>query len=327
VTAARVRALIPATAFRAGWSSTAFLFYFGTTVVVIALLFLIEAGNGEGDDFDLFGWATLALAATALTAAFLRRAGHSVLAGLAAFVGLIVFGVWVGAFLDWIGLLPDERESTFARSTDDFDGGILLLEVLIVAAGILALCVFRFPLLVLPVAVVLWYGLVDNLSALFSAGTDGQSFLSALVGLLLVTAGVWLDRAGRAPHGLWLHVVGGLAIGVGLLELLDHGTWRWVLLGLVALAFIAAAQALARSSYAVIGAIGILTVGGHFIEEWFSIPAPFPYFFFPFYFFYSEGDGNGPEWEGFLAYVVLGLILVALGLVLERGLPRRRPAA
>jgi hypothetical protein len=323
VTAARLRALIPATAFRAGWSSSAFLFYAGTTVVVIALLFLIEAGNGEGDDFGLFGWATLALAATALTAAFLLRAGHAVLAGLAAFVGLIVFGVWVGAFLDWIGLLPEDREGLFA----EFEGGFLVLEALVVAAGIFALRVFRFPLLVLPVAAVLWYGLVDNLSALFSAGVEGQSLLSALVGLLLVAGGIWIDRSGRAPYGFWLHVVGGLAIGGGLLELLDHGAWRWILLGLAALAFIAAAQVLARSSYAVIGAIGVLIVGGHFIEEWFSIPPPFPYFFFPFYFLFGEDGGDSPEWEGFLAYIALGLILVALGLILERGLPRRRPAA
>jgi hypothetical protein len=322
VSAARERALLPATAFRAGWSGSAFLFYFGAVIVVIALLFLIEAGSGEGDDFGLFGWATLAFAVSALTAGFLRRVGHAVLAGLAAFVGLIVFGVWAGAFLDWIGLLPEDSDEAFG----EFEGGVLVLEILILAAGIVALRIFRFPLLVLVVATVLWFGLVDNLSALFSAGTDGQAALSAFVGLLLVAAGVWLDRSGRAPYGFWLHVVGGLAIGGGLLELLDHGTWRWILLGVIALVFIAAAQVLARSSYAVLGGIGVLIVGGHFIEEWFSVPAPLPYFFIPFSLF-GEGDSNAPEWEGFLAYVVLGLIIVAHGLALERGLPRRLRAA
>jgi hypothetical protein len=323
VTAPRVRALLPPTAFRAGWSSSAFLFYFGAIVVVVALVFLIEAGNGQGDDFGLFGWATLAFAAAAVTAEVLRRAGHAVLAGLAAFVGLIPFGIWVGAFLDWVGWLPEDRDEAFG----EFEGGVVLLEGLIVAAGIYALRVFRFPLLVLPIAAVLWYALVDNLSALFDAGTDGQAALSAFVGLLLVAAGVWLDRTGRAPYGFWLHVVGGLAIGGGLIELLDHGTWRWILLGLAALAFIAASQVLGRSSYAVLGGLGVLIVGGHFIEEWWSIPAPLPYFFFPFYFFLSEEGGGGPEWEGFLAYIVLGLILVALGVLLERGLPRRRATA
>ncbi len=319
-----MRALLPATAFRAGWSSSAFLFYLGAVVIVISLLFLIEAGNGQGDDFALFGWASLALAVTAATAAVLRRAGHAVLAGLAAFVGLIVFGVWVGAFLDWVGWLPEEPEGFLGG----FDWSFLVIEILVVAAGIAALRVFEFPLVVLPVAAILWFALADNLTAVFSAGEDGQAALSAFVGLLLVAAGVWLDRTGRAPYGFWLHVVGGVAIGGGLVVLLDHGAWRWILLGLVALAFIAASRLLARSSYAVLGAIGLLIVGGHFIEEWWSIPEPFPSIFFPFYFLYGEEDGGGnPEWQGFLAYIVLGLILAALGLLLERGVPRRRPAA
>jgi hypothetical protein len=319
-----VRALLPATAFRAGWSSSAFLFYLGAGVVVVSLLFLIDTGNGKGDDFGLFGWASLGLAAAAATAALLHRAGQAVLAGLAAFVGLIVFGVWVGAFLDWVGWLPEEPEGFLGG----FDWSFLVIEILVVAAGLLALRIFRFPLLVLVVATVVWFALADNLSALFSAGLDGQAALSAFAGLLLVAAGVWLDRTGRAPYGFWLHVVGGLALGGGLIELLDHGAWRWILLGVVALAFIAAARLLARSSYAVLGAIGVLVVGGHFIEEWWHIPEPFPYFFFPLYFFFPEEEGGGgPEWQGFLAYIVLGLIFVALGVLLERGFPRRRPAA
>ena len=323
MTVARVRALLPATVFRAGWSSSAFLFYFGTLVVVIALIFLIEAGNAKGDDFDLFGWTTLAFAATAVTAELLRRAGHAILAGLAAVVGLIVFGIWVGAFLDWVGWLPEEPEGLLGG----FDWSFLAIEILVVAAGLFALRIFRFPLLVLVVATLIWFAVADNLSALFSAGEDGQAALSAFAGLLLVAAGVWLDRAGRSPYGFWLHVVGGLAIGGGLVELLDHGSWRWILLGLVALAFIAAADLLARSSYAVLGGIGVLIVGGHFIEKWWSIPEPFPYVFFPIYFFYGEEDGGGgPEWEGFLAYIVLGVFLAALGLMLERGFPRRRAA-
>jgi hypothetical protein len=72
---------------------------------------------------------------------------------------------------------------------------------------------------------------------------------------------------------------------------------------------------LARSGYAVIGGIGVLWVGGHFIEEWFSTPS-FPVFFF-------DEDGGPTTWKGPFSYVVLGLILVVLGILLERGLRLR----
>ena len=322
MTVARVRAVFPAQVFRTGWSSAAFLFYLGAAVVVIAIVLLIGEGNGEGNDFALFGWASLGLAAAAVTAGFLRRTGHVVLAGLAAFVALVVFGVWFGAFEDWIGLFPDSRGTFFAESRGQFEGGLLLLEVVFVAAGLFMLRVFRFPLLTLAIAAVVWFACVDNGSALFEVGDDGHAVLSVLVGLLLITVGIWLDRYGRAGYGFWLHVVGGLALGGGLLELLDHGWWRWTLLGLVSLAFVTASKVFVRSSYAVIGAVGVLLVGGHFIEDWFGVPLPFPYFI-PFFFFGDGGESS--HWDGLLAYVVLGVILAALGLALERGLPRRRP--
>jgi hypothetical protein len=317
VTAARARALIPATVFRAGWSSSAFLFYAGTLVMLISILILLSSQNGEGDDFGLFGWSSLGLAAIVAAAGALRNAGLDLLAGLAAFIGLVVFAVWLGAFEDWIGLFPDDRDRFFS---EDFEGGLFVIEALVVAAGLGALRLFRFPLLVLPIAAVFWYAVVDNVAVIVrdKPGEDTYAALSIVAGLLLVAAGIVLDRSDRGSYALWPHVAGGLAVGGGVLELLDHGNWRWALAGLISLVFVAAARVLARSSYAVIGALGILIVGAHFIEKWFSVPPPFPFLFF----YGFDEDGSSDTWKGPFGYMVLGLVLVALGFLLER-LPRR----
>lgn len=313
MTADRTRGWIPDRAYFAIWSSSAFLFYLGTFVVLAALLWLFESLNGPGRDVGIVGWTTLALAALVGVAEFLRRGEMPILAGLSAFAGLIVFAVWVGSIEDWLGFGPTASNSFF-RS--EIEISRLVIEALIVAAGLVAVRIFRFPLLMLPVALVAWYGLVDNVSLLIGAtGDDAQDVFAIVFGLLLVAAGVWLDRTGRAPYAFWPHLVGSVAAGGGILELLGSDDWAWALGGLISLAYIAGARELARSSYAVIGAIGVLAVGTYFIEKWYSFIS-LPFFF--------EGDGGSePAWKGALGYIVLGLVLVVLGFLVDRGSRRR----
>lgn len=309
MTATQTRGWIPDRAFFAIWSSSAFLFYLGTLVVLAAVLWLLESLNGPGSDLGLVGWTTLALAALLAVAGRLRRAEMPILAGLAAFAGLIVFAVWVGSILDWLGFAPEESGSFFQR---EFEAPLLVIEGSIVAAGLAAVRVFRFPLLMLPVALVAWYGLVDNVSLLVgSPGDDAHAVFAIIFGLLLVAAGLWLDRTDRAPYAFWPHVVGSVAAGGGILELLGSDDWAWALGGLIALVYIAAARVFGRSSYAVIGAIGVLAVGTYFIEQWYSFIS-IPFFF--------EGDGSSEAtWKGPLGYIGLGLVLVVLGLLVDRG--------
>lgn len=322
VTAARSRSWIPESAFFAIWSSSAFLFYLGAFVILFSIIWLLDSLNGVGSDSGLVGWTTLALASVLAAAVLLRRAGWTVLAGLAAFVGLIVFAAWVGSIFDWAGFSPDDSASFFHT---EFEPSLVVLEALVVAAALWAVRIFRFPLLVLPAALIGWYGLVDNVSLVMGdPGNDAHAVFAVVVGLLLVVGGIWLDREGRDPYAFWLHVVGGLTVAGGILELLGNGDlfgnsdWAWAFGGLISLAYIAAARILARSSYAVIGALGVLAVGTYFVEQWYSFVS------IPFLFEGSGGDDA--RWKAALSYIVLGLVLVALGVLLERGSRYRRRA-
>ena len=305
----QTRGWIPERAFFAIWSSSAFLFYLGTVVALFAVLWLLGSLNGPDSDLGLVGWATLALAALVGVAEWLRRAELPILAGLAAFAGLIVFGAWVGSVVDWLGFGTGNSESFFQP---EFEPSLLVIEALIVAVGLAAVRLFRFPLLMLPVALVTWYGLVDNISLLTGdPDDDAHAVVAIVVGLLLVAAAVWLDRTDRAPYAFWPHVVGSVAVGGGILELLGNDDWAWALGGLISLGYIAAARAFGRSNYAVIGAIGVLAVGTYFIEQWYSFIS-IPFFF--------EGEGSDEAtWKGPLGYILLGLLLVVLGLLVNRG--------
>ena len=141
--------------------------------------------------------------------------------------------------------------------------------------------------------------------------------LSILAGVGLIAAGVAVDRAGRQPYGLWLHVVGGLAVGGGVLALVESDL-AWVFVGLLSLAYVCAAYLLARSSYAVLGAIGLLATTTYFTFDGFSLLGVV----LPF------GSGEIEEgldpWQVALSFVAAGLLIVVLGLVEDRITALRR---
>lgn len=293
---------------RARWSSSSFLLYAGALVVLAAAVALLGSLSEDYGEGAFFGWSALVLAAvTALTVAF-DRAGKRVTAGLFAFVSVGVFAVFAGSFLDLIGL--DFGEGPF----DGFVVGRLLLYLLTAVAAFTLLGRYHFPLLVLAGAFAMWLFALD----LVSGGGDWTAVVAIVVGLFYLALGSAVEPA----YGFWLHALAGLSIGGGVLYLWHEADWEWIIVGVVALLFVAVAGALERSSYAVFGAIGLFLAWSHFVEEWLD-DSPVEPFIGPLG---SGGDsalqaGGVELWERALLYGLYGLVLVALGLWLER---RRR---
>jgi hypothetical protein len=291
---------------RARWSSSSFLLYAGAFVVLFAAVALLGWLASEHSDGAFFGWSALVFAVLAVVAIGFEAAGERVTAGLFAFVSLITFSVFIGSFEDLIGIL-DAGDGLF----EGFRWGLLLFDLVIITASLILLGRFRFPLLVLPAVFMSWFFLVD----LVSGGGDWSAVVSIIVGFFLLLVGAGADRL----YGFWIHFIAGLAIGGGFLYLWHSSTWQWILIGLIALFFFVLAGALDRSSYAVLGAIGLFLAWSYFVERWTDAEVNNP--------IYGEGQGFTSDsgepnvWGASLLYALLGLVLVAIGLWLER----RRP--
>jgi hypothetical protein len=283
---------------RARWSSSSFLMYAGAFVVLASAIGLLSTLGDDYSEAALFGWSALVLAVVAVATAVFDAMGHQVTAGLFAFVTVGIFAVFVGSFLDLITLLD---EGPF----EGFDIGVLLLYLATTIAALILLARFHFPLLVLAAAVAGWFFVVD----LVSNGGNWTAIVAILVGLCYLLAGAAADRW----YGFWLHVVAGLSIGGGFLYLWHTADWEWILIGLIALFYFLLAGALERSSYAVLGAIGLFAAWSHFVEDWTDEAAPNPLL----------GTGDiGNSVAQVLLYAVYGIALVVIGLWLER----RKPA-
>ena len=212
------------------------------------------------------------------------------------------------------------------RPLQGFHLAVLLIVLLVLLASLLALRVFRFPLLVVLVAAAAWYFATD----LLSSGGNWSAVVSLLVGLAFFGVARQVDAGPARPYAFWLHVAAGVAVGGALLTFWDRSDANFALVAVAALAYVAVGAALKRSSYVVLGAYGLYLAAIHFASEWSggSETAAFlpylPFFFlFPITqgFYYESLTGN--EWAAPLTYAFLGFLLVGLGLVLER---RRAPA-
>ena len=252
-----------------------------------------------GDDHGnaaLAGYSALATAVAVALALALQQAGRPVAAGVLATLAVVFFAVFVGSLEAWIGILDEEA------GADDWQPGFLLLELLTIGAALVALQRFRTPLLMLPIALTFALAVID---------LGAQEWTAMIAGLILVAVGHAVDRAGRQPYGMWLHLVGGASFGGGVLALVDSDA-GWILVGLLSVAYVAGGYAFGRASYAVLGAVGILSTTTYFIQDGLSYVS----FFVPFE--VGDPEGGTDPWQIALYYVFAGLVILALGLVGER---------
>lgn len=301
------------TAVRAAWTSASFLVYLGALNALLGTVWVLTVLGEDSGDAGFVGWAAVALLAFSALAFGFQRARRPVVAGLFAFCAVVTFGIFVGALENWLGWLSEPEGNLFAGFKWDF----LLLALLTAAAAAVALRIFRFPLLVAILAFTLWFFVTE----LVSGGGDWSAAVTMILGLILLALAIVVDGGPERPYGFWLHVAAAAAIGGGLLYFGHEDDVDWLVIALAGLIFIAVADRLARSSWAVLGAWGILQATTHFAEKWGGSEEFFPFYLlfpiFPFGFgeAFAPGEPSHP-WTGPLLYVGVGLAFVTIGLLL-----------
>jgi len=295
------------------WTTSSFLVYAGGFVVLgaaLAALGYLASLYGKG---AFAAWAFLVLAVLYLLAHAFRRRDWFIASGVFAFAAVVAWAVFVGALWSWFGWLN--------KSFDSFSLGRLTLELLVIAAALDDQRRFGFPLLRVVSAVVAWIFVLD----LLSSGGTWSAIVTLLMGLVFLGAALGSDQ----PSSFWLHLVSGLLIGGSLLYWLHSANWQWWLIAVAALVYVGIARATERSSWAVLGALGLTFAATHFSIVW-SRPSPPPgdQFFSPSSSPFSQataplllyGTSHARVWVPIVVFAVLGFGLVGLGLLARRGL-------
>jgi hypothetical protein len=286
------------------WTSSSFLVYAGGLTVLAAAVGALGYLSGSYGRGALAGWAFLVLAVLYVIAHAFRVRGRWLTSGIFAFASVVAWGFFVGALWIWFGWLsPHDFASLPFRG---FKLGRLSLEALVLLAAFDDRRRFRFPFITSIIVFVGWLFVTD----LVSGGGSWSAVVTLVVGLAYLGAGSASDR----PSAFWLHLGAGVLIGGSLLYWFHAGDFRWALIAVASLLYVGNAHRTGRSSWAVLGALGLLAASTHFASEWSHAPAvPLA----------TLQTGEAPrDWVPPLVFAFTGFLLVVLGLaVARRGSP------
>jgi hypothetical protein len=234
------------------WTTASFLVYTGGLTVLLggllALVYLWVEYPGGG---ARTAWALLIFVLLLFVAGALRVVGRRLAAGIFAFASVIAWSFFVGSAWHWFGWL-----SNWDHAFQGWSPAHLSLELLILMAALIFRWIWGFPFIGLISAVVGWFFVTDFISG----GGTWTLIVTLFIGLVYLAAG----SASARPSAFWLHVVGGLLIGVPIYRWFNTSDFDFAIILVVSVLFVLIAYATRRSSWAVFATAGFFAATIHY---------------------------------------------------------------
>jgi len=273
------------------FSGTHVLYYLGGLLAISAAsLFATLAVEALGMG-ALLGLSLLYAACAVGVAIWFEKRGLGIPASIFATLAIALTPLTVFALQHVLGFWADGGNTQHYQDYHRWiDWRWLLMELSTLLVGVLMLKRFRYPFLVLPIAMTLWYLGMDIVPRLImQAGNDVNWFSGAawelrkqitlVFGLMMLLGAFFVDLRSRysKDYAFWLYLFGLLTFW-GALSSMGTGALSGKLIYLAintGLVFIGAV--LARRTFAVFGGIGMMMVLGdlsrHFFQDSFGFVA------------------------------------------------------
>lgn len=262
---------------QARFNGTHVLYYLGGMLAIgAATLFATLAVEALGMA-ALLGLSLLYLLCAVALAAWFEQRGLGIVAGIFATLAIALVPLAVFALQHLLGFWADGVRAQHYRDYHVWiDWRWLAMELSTLAAGAAMLWRFRYPFMLMPLAVTLWYLGMDVVPALMlqaDAGTDNwfsdagwalRQRITLVFGMLMLLLAFCVDL--RARHGkdyaFWLYLFG-LMTFWGALSSMGSGALSGKLIYLALnFALVLTGALLGRRVFAVFGGIGIALVLG-----------------------------------------------------------------
>ncbi|HTO47884.1 MAG TPA: DUF2157 domain-containing protein [Burkholderiales bacterium] len=273
------------------------LYYLGGMIAIGAMtLFMTLGWSSLGGSGGLFIAVCYCVLFLALTHWLLERK-LEIPAGIVATLAVVM--VPLAIFFAQMALGYWGEDKPYRHYHQYIDGRWIMMELGTLAAGAVLLWRYRFPFMLMPIAVTLWYMSMDLVPFLFGDWRDWEvrKFISLWFGVAMILVAFWVDLRSRhsRDYAFWLHLFGVLAFWGGLTSLRSGSEWgKLAYLG-INVAMILLGAVLGRRVFAVFGGLGVASYLGYLSYRVFQESLIFP-----------------------VALTAIGLAIIWLGVVWQR---------
>lgn len=257
---------------------TYFLYYLGGLIAIGAMTLFMNLGwesfGGEG----IIGLSLIYAMAGLLLAHRFHRQGYAIPAGICATFVVFLTPLAIYGLQQALGLWPEA--ATFAEHSGNPAWNWLQMILGTLGIGIIVARIYRYPFLMLPIAVALWC-LSLELARLWWGGEydyELQTQVSMYFGLGIIAAALWVDlkSINKADYAFWLYISGVLAFWGGLsLQYSDNELAKLTYFGINLLLMLVGVL-LVRRIFVVCGALGASFYLGHLAAHVFQDSWLFP---------------------------------------------------
>jgi hypothetical protein len=274
------------------------LYYLGGMIAIGAMsLFMTLGWNALGGWGGFFTAVCYGVLALALTHWFLERKQLAIPAGIMATLAVVMVPLAIFGAQMALGYWTDSK--SYRDYHVFIDWRWILMEFGTLAAGAVLLWRYRFPFMLMPIAVTLWYMSMDLVPFLFGDGTDWEirKFVSLWFGLAMTLLAFWVDVRSRRSrdYAFWLYLFGVLTFWGGLSSINSGSELGKLAYCGINVAMILIGAVLGRRVFAVFGGLGIAGYLGYLSYRVFRDSLVFP-----------------------LALSLIGLGIIWLGVVWQR---------
>lgn len=255
------------------------LYYLGGLIAIGAMTLFMTLGWEAFGGWGLFFIALLYAGVGLKLCDLFQRRGYAVPAGICATFVVALTPLAVYGLQQGLGLWPDS--SNYRDYHRYIQWHWLYLELATLAVGSAMAWRYKYPFLLMPMAVTLWYLSMDLAAWLAFDRLDFEirALVSMYFGLLMTLLAFWVDirsRRSQADYAFWLYLFGVLTFWCGLsMQSSDSELVRFAYF-LTNLLMIGLGVVLLRRVFVVFGALGIAGYLGYLSHQIFEDSLMFP---------------------------------------------------
>ncbi|ASQ46058.1 DUF2157 domain-containing protein [Legionella clemsonensis] len=254
------------------------LYYFGGLIAIGAMSIFMNLGWEAFGGWGIF-YLSLAYACIGLWLAHqFAKHGYIIPAGICATFVIAITPLAIYGFQLGMGWWPDDTPYQQYHRIVQWNWFFMELGTLLV--GIILAWIYRYPFMIMPIAITLWYMSMDITEML--AGQYITFQLSAMVsmyfGLVMILLAFWVDLRSRntLDYAFWLYLFGVIAFWGGLTCQHSDSELSKFFYMCINLIMIGVGVILMRKVFVIFGAIGCAIYLGHLASQVFKDSLLFP---------------------------------------------------